>query len=322
MNDFDLKIRNIYPGGLLSENISTLQVNLGRYCNLACNHCHLGCSSARTEQMPWRVMQQVVALAEAGSFRLIDITGGSPELHPRFQPFLEALCAKGQPVQVRTNLTTFVEPQMRDLICLMRAKQVSLVGSLPCYLEENVDAQRGRGVYERSISALRLLNESGYGVEEGMTLNLVFNPGGPFLPPGQSELESVYREELQQRYGISFSNLIVLANMPLGRFRSSLERDFVIDDYMKVLKDAFNPATVPHLMCRHQISIDWDGAIYDCDFNLALGMTVNHGACNNIEKLNMAQLTGRFISTGPHCFGCTAGAGSSCSGALTDIACS
>lgn len=267
-------------------------------------------------------MQQVAALANAYSFRLIDITGGAPELHPLFQTFVEDLCSDGHNVQVRTNLTTFADPDMRGMIHLLREKRVSLVGSLPCYLEENVDAQRGEGVYEKSIAALRLLNESGFGVEEGMALNLVFNPGGPFLPPGQAELESVYRDELQRRFGISFSHLIVLVNMPLGRFRKSLESELEIDEYLRVLKDAFNPATVPHLMCRHQISIDWDGTIYDCDFNLALGMTVNHGAASSIEKIDMNELSGRVISTGLHCFGCTAGAGSSCSGALTDVSCS
>jgi radical SAM/Cys-rich protein len=322
MNDFDLKIREIYPGGLLSDDISTLQVNLGRHCNLSCNHCHLECSAIRTEQMSQRVMQQVVALAKANPFWLVDITGGAPELHPLFGPFLEEICSMGRSIQVRTNLTTFADPGMQDMIHLLKEKRVSLVGSLPCYLEENVDAQRGRGVYEKSICALLLLNESGYGVEEGMTLNLVFNPGGPFLPPGQPELESVYREELKQRFGIQFSRLIVLANMPLGRFKKGLERDLEINGYMKLLRDAFNAATVPHLMCRHQISVDWDGTIYDCDFNLALGMSVNHGAPDSIERIDMNRLAGRAISTGLHCFGCTAGAGSSCSGALTDIACS
>ncbi|MBI4634215.1 MAG: arsenosugar biosynthesis radical SAM protein ArsS [Deltaproteobacteria bacterium] len=316
MKEFELKIHDTLAEGLISAEIRTLQVNLGRICNLACSHCHLACSPRRSEQMPEAVMEGVLRLVEDGNFRRVEITGGSPELHPRFRYFVEALCARGQAVQVRTNLTTLSAPPLSDLIGLFTSCGVSLVGSLPCYLSENVDAWRGSGVHARSIAAMRLLNRAGYGLEGGQVLNLVYNPRGPFLPPRQSELEGVYREELKSRYGVSFSHLFVLTNMPLGRFRRQLEKDGQLEAYQKILREAFNPTTLPHLMCRHQISIDWDGTVYDCDFNLAIGMPVNHGAPARIEYFDHRQLVHRRIVTGNHCFGCTAGAGSSCSGML------
>lgn len=317
MNEFELWIHDILAEGLMAAEISTLQVNLGRICNLACSHCHLECSPGRSEQMPEVVMANILRLVEEGSFRRVEITGGSPELHPRFRYFVEALCARGHAVQVRTNLITLSEPPLSGLIDLFTSCGVSLVGSLPCYLSENVDAQRGHGVHARSIAAMRLLNRAGYGCAGGPILNLVYNPGGPFLPPRQSELEEIYREELKSRYGVSFSQLLVLTNMPLGRFRQQLEKDGQLDAYRKILREAFNPATLPHLMCRHQISIDWDGTVYDCDFNLALAVPVNHGAPARIDGFDHRQLMHRRIMTGNHCFGCTAGAGSSCGGVLS-----
>lgn len=316
MNEFELKIHDTLTEGLISEEISTLQINMGRTCNLACGHCHLECSPVRSEQMPETVMEEVLFLTGDRNFRRVEITGGSPELHPRFRSFLDALCEQGHAMQVRTNLTTLLEPALRDLIAFFKARDVSLVASLPCYLPENVDAQRGQGVHARSIAAMRLLNRAGYGLEGGLTLNLVYNPGGPFLPPQQSELEGIYREELKRRYGISFSHLLVLTNMPLGRFGQQLKKNGELDAYQKTLREAFNPATIPHLMCRHQISVDWDGMVYDCDFNLALAMPVNHGAPDRIDRFDHAQLIHRRIMTGSHCFGCTAGAGSSCAGVL------
>jgi radical SAM/Cys-rich protein len=316
MNGFDRTIGALLPGGLRSEAIDTLQVNLGRTCNLTCSHCHLECSPLRHERMPDAVMTDLLSLTGRTPFRLIDITGGAPELHPRFRPFLEELCLQGHPVQVRTNLTTLPESSLREMIPLLRTRRVALVGSLPCYLEENVAAQRGEGVYQRAIAAIRLLNENGYGIEEELALTLVYNPADAFLPPSQGELEKIYREELGSRFGLSFSRLIVLTNMPLGRFRRRLETEGKLENYLKTLREAFNPSTLPHLMCRHQISVDWDGTLYDCDFNLALGRAVNHGAPRRIEAFDPAFLGKRLITTGLHCFGCTAGAGSSCSGTL------
>ena len=316
MNEFDVSVKAVLPEGLLSQGISTLQVNLGRTCNLACSHCHLECSPLRREQMPEAVMTDLLSMTGRSAFGLIDITGGAPELHPRFRFFLEELSSQGHRLQVRTNLTTLLAPSMAKMILFLRARRVAVVGSLPCYLKENVAAQRGEGVYEKSIAAIRLLNRAGFGVDKGVTLTLVYNPGGASLPPSQPELECAFREELRSRFGISFSSLIVLANMPLGRFRRRLEAEGDLDAYFKTLREAFNPATLPHLMCRHQISVDWDGTLYDCDFNLALSRAINHGAPRRIEAFDPALLDRRRIMTGLHCFGCTAGAGSSCSGAL------
>jgi radical SAM/Cys-rich protein len=316
MNEFDGAIAALLPGGLRSESIDTLQVNLGRTCNLTCTHCHLECSPLRQERMPEAVIADLLSLTGRMPFRLIDITGGAPELHPQFSHLLEALCAQGQSDQVRTNLTTLPEPSLREMVPRFRAGGVALVGSLPCYLEENVAAQRGAGVYQRAIAAIRLLNENGYGIDEELALTLVYNPGDAFLPPSQPALEQIYREELRTRFGLSFTRLIVLTNMPLGRFRRRLEAEGELKSYLKILRGAFNPLTLPHLMCRHQISVDWDGNLYDCDFNLAIGRTVNHGAPKRIETFDPALLDKRRIVTGLHCFGCTAGAGSSCSGTL------
>jgi radical SAM/Cys-rich protein len=303
MNDFDHKIREILPEGLMNNGIRMLQINLGRHCNLSCRHCHLECSPSRGESMPKSVMAEIISSLGKRPFELVDITGGSPELHPHFRFFVNELCSRGYRVQVRTNLTNLIEPSSSDLIPFLGTLSVSLVGSLPCHLEDNVDAQRGEGVYRKAISAIRMLNRVGYGLKED-------------LPPSQLELEEVYRAELGRRFDIHFSKLIVLTNMPVGRYKSQLERDGEMETYMNVLKDAFNPSTLPHLMCRHQVAIDWDGTLYDCDFNLALGIAVNHGSPNQIRGIRYDRLAPRSIMTGTHCFGCTAGSGSSCSGAL------
>jgi radical SAM/Cys-rich protein len=316
MNEFDSRIKKLLPDGLRSQEIGVLQVNIGRYCNLACTHCHLECSPERTEMMPWQIMEKIVTLSENDPFRLVDITGGSPELHPYMTRFIEALRDRGQRIQMRTNLTTLMESPANNLISILKDAKAALVGSLPCYLEENVNTQRGPDVHRKSIAAIRLLNEAGYGTENGLPLTLVYNPGGPFLPPDQADLEETYHQELKTRFGIFFSQLIALTNLPLGRFRRRLEESDEMESYMTTIKSAFNPATIGSLMCRHQISIDWDGSMYDCDFNLALGMKVNHGAPDRIETYDSKLLKKRQITTGVHCFGCTAGAGSSCAGSL------
>jgi len=316
MNEFDTQISEIFPDGLQCQEINTLQINMGRYCNLECTHCHLECSPSRNEMMPWEVTEAILSLFEKNSFRLIDITGGSPELHPDFIPFISTLRELGQRVQIRTNLAALMESPAHEIITFLRERRVEIVASMPCYLEENVNAQRGRDVYHRNIAALRLLNEAGYGKEHDLPLTLAYNPGGPFLPPDQSGLEEAYREELKARFDISFSRLIALTNMPLGRFRHYLEQQGEKETFMSMLKDAFNPATIAGLMCLRQICVDWDGTLYDCDFNLALRMTVNHGVTHRIENFDRSLLEKRRIVTGVHCFGCTAGAGSSCSGSL------
>jgi radical SAM/Cys-rich protein len=316
MNDFEKQIAKITGDALCSQNIETLQVNLGLRCNQRCNHCHLEASPRRTEMMEWPTMELVLKAARRSGCQLIDLTGGAPELNLYFRKFVTALRQEGHRIQVRTNLTSLLEPGLEDLPEFFRENRVQLVASLPCYLEENVQAQRGTGVYEKSIAAIKRLNALGYGSEPNFPLNLVYNPGGPFLPPLQSALEEDYRRELGIRFGITFTRLLTITNMPLGRFRVELSRQNQEQDYRQLLRKSFNPQTVARLMCRHQISVGWDGALYDCDFNLALGLPVNHGAPDHIQSFRPADLIKRRIVTGEYCFACTAGSGSSCGGAL------
>jgi len=316
MNDFEKQLATTSQDGLYSLEIQTLQVNLGLRCNQQCRHCHLEASPDRTERMEWDTMALV--LEAAGSMRspLIDLTGGAPEVNPHFRRFVKSLRQAGHPVQVRTNLTVLLEPGMEEMPQFYRDQEVQLVASLPCYLEENVCMQRGEGVYGKSIAAIRRLNALGYGVHADLPLLLVYNPGGPFLPPDQSSLETDYRKQLAERFDLFFTRLLTIANMPIGRFLAVLRRQEQEKNYLELLRESFNPQTLDGLMCRHQISIAWDGTLYDCDFNYALSLPVNHGAPDHIRHFNPANLLVRRIVTGDHCFGCTAGAGSSCGGAL------
>jgi radical SAM/Cys-rich protein len=316
MNDFEREIVRIKGDGLHSVKLETLQVNLGLLCNQRCAHCHLEASPQRTEMMQWSTMQLVLEASKRAGCQLADLTGGAPEINPYFRHFVAALRQEGLTVQVRTNLTVLLEPGMEEMPEFFRAHRVRLVASLPCYLEENVCAQRGKGVYEKSIAAIKRLNAGGYGSRPELPLNLVYNPGGPFLPPSQPSLEEDYRRELGQRFNITFTRLLTITNMPLGRFQTELIREKGEEDYMHLLRESFNPHTVKGLMCCHQLSVGWDGTLYDCDFNLALGLPVNHGAPDHIRSFSPKELRTRRVVTGEHCFACTAGAGSSCGGAL------
>lgn len=316
MNAFEEHLAGIMEKGLQSLNIETLQVNIGLRCNQQCHHCHLEASPQRREMMEWPIMERVLAAAREFQGCLVDLTGGAPELNPSFRLFSAALRQQGHPVQVRTNLTVLFEPGLEDLPHFFRDHQIRLVASLPCYLEENVCTQRGKGVYEKSIAAIRRLNTLGYGRETELPLNLVYNPGRPFLPPSQVLLEEDYRRELTARFGISFTRLHTITNMPLGRFQKELCRQDQEQQYLRLLRESFNPLTLTGLMCRHQLSIGWDGTLYDCDFNLAQNLPVNHGAPDHIRSFNAPDLQFRRIVTADHCFACTAGAGSSCGGAL------
>jgi radical SAM/Cys-rich protein len=315
-NEFEKQIGQITGGGLHSRQIEILQINLGLQCNQQCLHCHLNASPHRTEMMEWPVMELALHAAGNSGCRLVDLTGGAPELNPNFCRFIEALRKNGHEVQVRTNLTVLLEPGMDKIPEFFREHNIRLVASLPCYLEENVSAQRGKGAYEKSIAAIRQLNTLGYGLDPKLPLNLVYNPGGPFLPPLQSALEEDYRRQLGERFGIGFTQLLTITNMPLGRFRTHLSHLGQERNYLTLLRKSFNPDTLSSLMCRYQISIGWDGTLYDCDFNLALGLPVNHGAPDHIKSFRLADLNLRRIVTGEHCYGCTAGGGSSCQGAL------
>ena len=316
MNEFEKRVKNISQQRLYSNKIETLQVNIGLRCNQQCHHCHLKASPERTEKMTWSTMERVIDIADQLQCKLIDITGGAPELHPHFKEFLQTLCEHGHQVQVRTNLTVLLEPGLEELPEFMRDYSVQLVASLPCYTEENVCAQRGKQVYEKSIRVLKLLNTLGYGVEPSLKLTIVYNPGGAFLPPDQCALEADYRRELLKQFGIRFSDFYTITNMPIGRFLDNLTKHHQKEEYLKLLKDSFNPQTLDGLMCRHQICVGWDGTLYDCDFNGALSLAVNHGAPNHIRNFDVSLLSKRRVVTGRHCFGCTAGCGSSCGGAL------
>ncbi len=306
----------MHPDGLRADGIRLVQVNIGRFCNLACTHCHLAASPQRTEMMSWETMESVLGVVDALQPVCVDITGGAPELHGDLRRFIMCLTGKGHAAQVRTNFSALLEPMTDGLIDFFAANHVALVGSMPCYLGENVDAQRGAGAYEKSIEAIGKLNRCGYGVRNELPLVLVHNPGGPFLPPAQAELEEVYRRELGQRFGIHFTQLLTITNMPIGRFSLALEDSGQLSDYTAFLQDAFNHDALAAVMCRHQLCIDWDGRLYDCDFNIALKRGVDESLPQTVEGFRAKLFEKRRIVTGRHCFGCTAGAGSSCAGAI------
>lgn len=304
------------PGLFSASRLRTLQVNIGLKCNLLCTHCHVNSSPRRKEEMDRDTMEAVLRLAKRAGSEIVDITGGAPEMNPHFKRFVAALRAEGLHVIVRTNLTILREPGYEDIPAFYRKHGIELVASLPCYLEENVDAQRGEGVYRRSIEAIRTLNALGYGVDPDLVLNLVYNPVGPSLPPDQTALEEEYRRELRERFGVEFTVLFTITNVPIGRFRGDLKRRKELEEYMDLLRQSFNPDTVEHLMCRHQVSIGWDGTLFDCDFNLALRWPVDGTGGTNVRDADAGALVHRRIVTGGHCFACTAGSGSSCGGAL------
>lgn len=316
-NAFDARVAGALGAAhLTAASIRTVQVNIGLRCNLACHHCHVESGPNRKEEMDWPTMQLVLRAAGAAGSETLDITGGAPEMHPDFRAFVEAAAAASLRVTVRTNLTILLQRGYEDLPEFFRGHQVHLVASLPCYLESNVDKQRGTGVYDESIEAIRRLNRIGYGTDERLPLDLVYNPGGPKLPPPQERLEADYRRELLDRFGIRFTRLYTITNMAIGRFLHDLRRDGRDEDYLRLLRESFNPATVEGLMCRHQLHVGYDGTLYDCDFNFALGLPVNPPACGHVSQFTPEAFLARRIATGEHCFGCTAGSGSSCGGAL------
>jgi radical SAM/Cys-rich protein len=313
-NDFQQRIFDVTHTNLQCIDLRTIQINLGFKCNQTCEHCHVDASPNRTEQMTWETMEEVLSVTGKLPPVFIDITGGAPELHPHLERFLRGLIKQHHRVQLRTNLTILLEPPYKDYPKLYKELQIELVASLPCYLEEEVRLQRGEGVFEKSITALQVLNKNGYGTAQNLPLMLVFNPLEPVLPPEQPTLENVYRTYLLEHYNIRFTKLITLTNMPLGRFLNILKDKK--PQYMALLKESFNPETLPSLMCRHQINIGWDGAFYDCDFNLAACLPVTEKAPQHIQQFDQTALSKREIVTADHCFGCTAGHGSSCGGAL------
>ena len=318
---FDRRLQSQGLAPLVRQPIGTVQVNVGKVCNQACLHCHVEAGPKRTEDMSSEVAERIMSLfAKTEAKTVLDITGGAPELNRNFRGMVEEARGLGHQVIDRCNLTVIFEPGMSDLPQFLAKHSVRVVASLPCYSEENVDAQRGKGTFDKSIEALRMLGALGYGkAGSGLILDLVYNPGGAFLPPAQGALESQYKHELGA-LGIHFSSLLTLSNLPINRFGSALQRDGKLEGYMDLLSDNFNAKTVPGLMCLAQVSIAWDGVVYDCDFNQMLEMPCRRasdpGAINVLSLESFDELRASPIRTAAHCFGCTAGAGSSCGGAL------
>jgi len=304
---------------LQRRKLATLQANLGYRCNQSCVHCHVAASPKRTEEMSWETMAVLLDFARRQGISTLDLTGGAPEMNPNFRRLVEAARALGLRVIDRCNLTILSEPGCETLAAFLAAQEVEIVASLPCYLEENVNAQRGDGVFEASIAGLRKLNSLGYGLpDSGRVLNLVYNPLGPSLPPDQIKLEAAYKDQLASRYGILFNQLFALANMPIKRFGSQLLSRNEFHDYMQLLKGAYQPANLDGVMCRSLISVSWEGHVFDCDFNQMLGMPLGGKipAPIHLADLLDTDFSGRPIRVADHCYGCTAGQGSSCGGAL------
>ena len=297
--------------------VSWLQVNLGRKCNQACTHCHVDASPARTEMMDAKTVDRVLQILEENpGIGQIDLTGGAPELNVHFKRMVQRARSLDRRVIDRCNLTILSEPGQEELAEFLAEHKVEVVASLPCYTQDNVDKQRGKGVFARSIDGLRRLNGLGYGQPgTGLKLDLVYNPGGAFLPGPQAALQADYKSRLMDEHGIVFNELLTITNMPIKRFARDLARQGKAQEYMDLLLQAFNPATVEGLMCRHLVSVDWQGKLYDCDFNQMLEMPIP-GRERTIWELEVGALDGAAVAVDDHCFGCTAGAGSSCGGAL------
>lgn len=305
---------------LARATLDTLQVNLGYLCNLSCVHCHVNAGPTRTELMDRATIDLVLDTLDATDVKALDLTGGAPELNPEFRYLVEQARARGVRVMDRCNLTILFEEGQEDLAEFLAAQEVEVVASLPCYLEENVTEQRGKGVYDDSIRAIRKLNALGYGSDPSLQLNLVYNPVGPVLPPPQEGLQADYKRELGERFGIHFDQLYTITNMPISRFGAVLLSQGKFSEYMHLLRESYSVANLEGLMCRTLLSVDWQGFVYDCDFNqmLDIPLLASDSRLHLRDILNDAALHGRPIATGEHCYGCTAGQGSSCGGALDD----
>jgi radical SAM/Cys-rich protein len=305
---------------LRATGIEVLQINVGKLCNQTCRHCHVDAGPSRREVMSRETMSECLRFITRSGVRVVDITGGAPEMNPDFRWLVTESRKLGCHVIDRCNLTILMAAGFEDLPEFIAGHEVEIVASLPCYLAENTDAQRGDGVFEKSIAALRRLNALGYGQpDSGLALNLVYNPLGSTLPPEQATLEAAYHRELAARYGVVFNRLYTITNMPISRFLDDLLTHGKLDEYMQLLIDSYNPASVAGLMCRSTLSVGWDGRLYDCDFNQMLELELDPGCPTRIHDIDdgiLRTLAERRIVTGQHCFGCTAAAGSSCQGAI------
>lgn len=314
---FQDKLANLGLFPLKPTGIEILQINLGKLCNQVCEHCHVDAGPDRKEIMTKEVLSQCLEAAKHSSITTVDLTGGAPEMNPNFRWFVSELSGMGKKVIVRSNLTILTYKKYLDIPQFFKDNNVTVISSLPCYTKENVDKQRGNGVFERSIEALKTLNKLGYGKEgTGLELNLVYNPGGASLPPEQTALEADYKRELKELFNIQFNQLFTITNLPISRFLDYLLKEEKYEEYMNKLVDSFNPLAANDVMCRNTISIGWDGGLYDCDFNQMLELNTAKSAPQKIADFDNKKLVERNIILGQHCYGCTAGAGSSCQGSL------
>jgi radical SAM/Cys-rich protein len=301
---------------LRAAGIEIFQINVGKFCNQTCRHCHVGAGPDRREIMTQQTAELAIRALRQTDAHTVDITGGAPELAPSFRYLVQESKKLGKHVIDRCNLTVLLLPSQSDLADFLAGHEVEVIASLPYFQAEKTDAQRGAGIFDKSIAALRRLNSLGYGRQDSnLKLNLVYNPTGAFLPPSQSGLERDFKRELQARYGVVFNSLYTITNMPISRFLEFLLRSGNYDRYMARLVNAFNPAAAAGVMCRNTLSVGWEGGLYDCDFNQMLELPVGHGAPARLEDFVADELSRRRIVTGEHCYGCTAGAGSSCGGA-------
>jgi radical SAM/Cys-rich protein len=313
---FQERLQAVGPEFETFENLLTLQINVGNLCNLHCSHCHVNASRRGTEIMGKEIIDQIVRFLSSHPGLNLDITGGCPEMNPHFRYLIEQTSGLASRRMLRSNLAIMAESGWEWLPGFCRSHQLTIIGSLPCYLEENVAQQRGSGVYQKIIQVLKQLNSIGYGKE--LELNLVYNPGGNYVPGSQMSLEAAYKTELSANHGITFNHLFTITNAPIGRFREHLEATGTYADYLRMLAGRFNPAVAAHIMCRTLISVNWQGKIFNCDFNQALNLpiTSDNGAEVMISELDDAGMNGRKINLSQHCYCCTAGEGSSCTGAL------
>ena len=311
--DHALETSGLFP--LQATGIEVFQINVGKLCNQTCHHCHVDAGPDRSEVMTRETAELCIEALARTEIPTVDITGGAPELNPNFRFLVTESKRLGRHVMDRCNLSVLLLPSQRDLADFFAEHRIEVVASLPYFLRENTDAQRGEGVFDKSIEALRTLNALGYGKEgSGLTLNLVYNPTGAFLPPSQKALQADFKRELGRRYGVVFNQLYTITNMPISRFLEFLLRSGNYDRYMQRLIQAYNPAAASGVMCRYVLSVGWDGTLYDCDFNQMLDLPVSFGAPAHIRDFASGKLDSRRIVTGQHCYGCTAGAGSSCGG--------
>ncbi len=308
---FEDRILSIQQQPLRAKGIEILQVNIGYKCNMACKHCHVAAGPGKDQEMDRETVETVLEVLKGNKIKCLDITGGAPELNPHFRYLAEKAGASGSHVIIRTNLTIFFEEGMEDLAEFYSENSIEIIASLPYYTENEVDRVRGKGTFEKSIRALKKLNKLGYkGGSSDKKLNLVYNPYGTFLAPSQEALEEDYKRELSKRFGITFDGLYAFVNMPIGRFREHLTLSNNLEKYMAKLEDAFNPLTLEGLMCRRLISIGWDGILYDCDFNQVLGLTLDRACPQSVKDFDCLRLAERPITVDEHCYGCTAGHGS------------